>query len=135
MRVNNFKLSTGNVRTTFTGLSDNLNLVTEARKTALIMGELRMLYIDVAIYRKTRIPLYRCMKATDNTIFWERLKCDELQLRGFGFTVRRSLMSSFEPQFTVRIMRMCLKSYPERINILSIHSHRLCSTDNAEDVF
>ena len=55
-KVPALKLGTWNVRTMTTGLSDNLQQVSDARKTAVINNELCRLQVDIIALQETRLP-------------------------------------------------------------------------------
>ena len=94
----------------YPGLSDDLQQVDNARKTAIIDRELSMLNIDIAALQETRLPSSGSLKEKDYTFFWQGLEPDEHRLYGVGFAVRNSLLSSVEPPShgTARILSLSL---------------------------
>ncbi|MCK5814302.1 MAG: hypothetical protein KAH03_08585 [Cocleimonas sp.] len=60
-----------------TGLSDNLQEINDARKTAVINDELKRLQVDIASLQETRIAGSCMLKEKDYTFFWQGKGPDE----------------------------------------------------------
>ena len=119
------------------GLSDDLQLINEARKTAIIDLELKRLNIDIAALQETRLPANGSLREKNYTFFWQGLGVNDQRIHGVGFAVRNTLMSSIEPpsQGSSRILKLRLTSAYGPVSILSIYAPTLCSTDEVKNVF
>lgn len=119
------------------GLSDDLQQIDDARKTAIINRELAKRNIDIAALQETRLASSGSLMEKDYTFFWQGLESDERRLYGVGFAVRNSLLSSVEPpsQGTERILSLCLTTSSGPAHILSVYAPTLCSSDEAKDAF
>ena len=71
------KLGTWNVRTTIPGLSEDLQEVCDARKTALINNELRRLRMDIVTLQQTRLSSSGMLSEKDFTFYWHGKSPDE----------------------------------------------------------
>ena len=76
------------------GLSDDLQQVENARKTAVIDRELAKRNIDIAALQETRLASSGSLKEKDYTFFWQGLESDEHRIHGVGIVVRNSILSS-----------------------------------------
>ncbi|PFX15042.1 putative uncharacterized transposon-derived protein F52C9.6 [Stylophora pistillata] len=79
------RLATWNVRTMCPGLSDDLQQIDDARKTAVISRELKRLNIDIAALQETRLPSNGSLKEEDYTFFWQGKAPEEHRVHGVGF--------------------------------------------------
>ena len=59
------------------GLSDNLQQIHDARKTAIIDRELAKRNIDIAALQETRLAASGSLKEKDYTFFWQGLESDQ----------------------------------------------------------
>ena len=66
------------------GLSDDLQQIHDARKTAIIDRELSKLKVDIAALQETRLPASGSLKEKDYTFFWQGLEPEERRLYGVG---------------------------------------------------
>ena len=119
------------------GLSDVLQQIHDARKTAIIDRELSKLKVDIAALQETRLPASGSLKEKDYTFFWQGLEPEERRLYGVGFAVRNTLLSSMEPpsQGTARILSLRLSTPSGPANIFSVYAPTLCATAEAKDAF
>ena len=119
------------------GLSDDLQQISDARKTAIIDRELKRLNIDIAALQETRLPGCGSLKERDYTFFWQGQEQQEHRLYGVGFAVRNSLLSSIEAPSsgTPRVLSLRLTTASGPANILSVYAPTLCSTAEAKDQF
>ena len=131
------RLATWNVRTMCPGLSDDLQQIDDARKTAVISRELKRLNIDIAALQETRLPSNGSLKEEDYTFFWQGKAPEEHRVHGVGFAVRNSLLPSVEPpsEGTARILSLRLTTTSGPVNIMSTYAPTLCSTAEAKDEF
>jgi len=70
------------------GLSDDLQQIDAARKTAIIDAELHRLHIDIAALQETRLAYNRFLTKMHYTFFWQGKQLDDR--REVGFAVRNS---------------------------------------------
>lgn len=91
-------------------LSDDLQQIDNARKTAVISRELKRLNIDIAALQETRLPSNGTLKEEDCTFFWQGKAPVEHRVHGVGFVVSNSLLSSVETpsKGIARILSLCL---------------------------
>ena len=94
------KLATWKVRTTCPSLSDDLQQIKDARKTATIDRELKRLNIDISALQETRLPDSGSLKERDYTFFWQGQEPQEHRLYSVGLAVRNSLLSTVEAPFS-----------------------------------
>ena len=71
------KLGSWNVRTMLTGLSENLQDISDTRKTAVINNELKRLTVDIAAIQETRLADSGMLKEKDFTYYWQGKTSDE----------------------------------------------------------
>lgn len=64
------KLGCWNVRTMLKGLSEDLQDVSDSRKTAVINDELRRLHVGIATLQETRLADSGTLREKDYTFFW-----------------------------------------------------------------
>ena len=65
------RIASWNVRTMRSGLTDDLQFIDDARKTAVIDRELHRLNVDIAALQETRLPESRSLKEEHYTFFWQ----------------------------------------------------------------
>ena len=120
-----------------TGLSENLQNISDLRKTAVINDELKRLQVDIATLQETRLADSGSLQEKDYTFFWQGQEPHEHRLYGVGFAVRNSLLSSIEAPSsgTARILSLRLTTSSGPANILSAYAPTLCSTAEAKDMF
>jgi len=74
-----------------TGLSEDLQDVSDSRKTAVINDVIKRLHVDIATLQETRLAGSRSLKEKDYTFFWQGKTSDEPRQHRVGFAVRNSL--------------------------------------------
>ena len=119
------------------GLSDDLQQIHDARKTAIIDRELSKLKVDIVALQETRLPASGSLKEKDYTFFSQGLEPEERRPYGVGFAVRNTLLSSMElpSQGTARILSLRLSTPSGPANIFSVYAPTLCATAEAKDAF
>ncbi len=80
-----------------TGLLDDLQAISDVRKTSVIIDELARLHIDIASLQETRLPDSGSLKEKNYTFFWQGKSTDGVREYGVGFAVRNSLLAMIEP--------------------------------------
>ena len=112
------------------GLSDDLKQIDDARKTAIINRELKLLDIDIAALQEKRLAADGIIREHDYFFFWQGKEPDEPRTHGAGFTVKNSILSSIEPpsEGTQSIFALRLSSATGLVNILSVYAPTLNSS-------
>ena len=72
------------------GLSQDLQDISDARKTAVINDELKRLNINIATLQETWIANAGTLKERDYTFFWQVKSTDEPREHSIGFAVKNS---------------------------------------------
>ena len=80
-----------NVRTMMPGLSEDLQDVSDSRKTAVINNELKRLDVDIATLQETRLADSGTLKEKDYTFFWQGKSSEQRREHGVGFAVKKQL--------------------------------------------
>ena len=78
-------------------LSEDLQDISDTRKTAVINDELKRLNVDIATLQETRLAGADTLKEKDYAFYWQRKSSVEPREHGVGFTVRNSLLNMVEP--------------------------------------
>lgn len=119
------------------GLTNDLQLIDDARKTAVIDKELARLNIDIACLQETRLADSGSIREANYTFYWQGLPQDSPRQHGVGFAVKNSLTSSIEAPTggSERILSLRLSTTEGYVNILSIYAPTLTSTPEAKDQF
>ena len=131
------RLATWNIRTLCPGISNDPNLINDARKTAVINRELKRLSIDVAALQETRLLSSGSIREEDYTFYWQGKASGEHRMHGVGFAVRNSLLSDCTPPAvgTTRILTMRLDTTSGPVNIVSVYAPTLTSSEEEKDKF
>ena len=121
----------------FPGLSVDLQLMDDSRKTAIINKELARLNIDVACLQESRLADSGLLMERDYTFFWQGPSQDQLRQYGVGFAVRNSLIATTETPSggSSRILALGMKTSVGFVNIKSAYAPTLTSTPEAKDQF
>ena len=78
-------------------LSQDLQDISNTRKTAVINDELKRLNVNIATLQETQLANAGTLKERDYTFFWQGKSSDEPREHGVGFAVENSLLSMVEP--------------------------------------
>ena len=78
------------------GLTPDLHLIDDARKTAVIDRELLRLNVDIAALQETRLADNGTIKEANYTFYWQGKSPDQPRQHGVDFAVRNTLVSSTE---------------------------------------
>lgn len=116
-----------NMRTMTTGLASDLQLISNARKTAVINDELLRLRVDVAALQETRLAGSGTLKEKDYTFFWQGKRAEDHREHGVGFAVRNSLLKTVEPGDggSERLLTLRLQTSDGPVTLVSAYS--VCS--------
>ena len=119
------------------GLSDDLQQIDAARKTAIIDAELHRLDIDIAALQETRLADNGSLTEMHYTFFWQGKKLDDRRELGVGFAVRNSLLSMIEPPTggSERILTLRLSTSSGPVNIVTAYAPTLYSNPDVKDQF
>ena len=131
------RITSWNIRTICPGLSADLQLMDDCRKTAIINKELARLNIDLACLQETQLANSGSLMERDYTFFWQGLSQDEPRQYGVGFAVRNSLISTTETPSggSSRILALRMKTLAGFVNIISTYVPTLTYTQEAKDQF
>ena len=119
------------------GLSDNIQEIDDARKTAVIDTELLRLKVDIAALQETRLAESGTLRENNYTFFWRGKASDEIREHGVGFAVKNTLLNMIEPGEigTERILAMRLHTTDGPVNLISVYAPTLYSPQEAKDEF
>ena len=131
------RLGTWNVRTMTPGLSEDLQQVSDARKTAVINNELSRLKMDIVTLQETRLSSSGSIREKDFTFFWQGKPPEETRQHGVGFAIRNGLLGSVvEPtEGTERLLKIQLHTAAGMVSLISAYAPTLTSSAEAKDKF
>ena len=117
-----------------TGISENLQDVSDSRKTALINNELLRLNVDIATLQETRLADSRALKEKDYTFYWQGKGSDEHREYGVGFAVRNSLLSMIEPgsNGSERLLTLRLNTTAGPLTLVSVYAPTMSATSDTK---
>lgn len=72
-------------------LSEDLQEIDDARKTAVINTELCRLQLDIVALQETRLSASGTLREEDYTFFWQGKAPEEKREHGVGFAIKNSL--------------------------------------------
>ena len=130
MKFPALRLASWNVRTMRPGLTEDLQTVDDARKTAVIDCELHRLNIDIAALQETRLPDSGSLKEERYTFFWQGKSAEEIREHGVGFAVRNTLLCTINPPTdgTERILSLQLSTAQGPVNLVCTYAPTLHSS-------
>ena len=119
------------------GLTDDLQVMDDARKTVVTDRELRRLNIDIAALQETRLPETGSLKEEHYTFFWQGKGTEEVREHGVGFAVRHTLLRMIEPPTdgTERIFTLRLSSMQGPVNLVCVYAPTLQASAEVKDQF
>ncbi|XP_076059404.1 uncharacterized protein LOC143036032 [Oratosquilla oratoria] len=119
------------------GLSEDLQGISDARKTAVISSELLRPQVDIAALQETRIADSGTLKEKEFTFFWHGKSAEDRSEHGVGFAVRNTLLSMVEPgdKGSERLMTLRLHTSEGPVTLVSAYAPTLTSTAEAKDEF
>ena len=115
------------------GLSTDLQLMDDSRKTAIINKELAQLNIDVACLQETQLADGGSLMERDYTFLWQGLSQDKPRQYGIGFAVRNSQKPP--PEGPREFLPFARVLSPRFVNIISAYTPTLTSTRETKDQF
>ena len=119
------------------GLSSNLQLISDSRKTAIIDSELERLNVDIAVLQETRLAGFGSLQEKNYTIFWRGKGEDERRIHGVGFAVKTSLLPMIQPPTggTERLLSVRVNTRTGPVNIIACYAPTLDSNPDEKDAF
>ena len=90
------KFGSWNIRTMTPGLTSDLMMVTDMRKTAMIKNKLERLQLDVVALQETRLAESGTLGERSYTFFWQGKSEKEMREHGVGFAIRNELLDAVE---------------------------------------
>ena len=120
-----------------TGLSDNIQEIEDARKTAVIDTELLRLNIDIAALQETRLAESGTLREKNFTFIWQGKGEQETREHGVGYAIRNTLLKMTEPvrDGTERILSLRLHTTEGTVNLISVYSPTLYAPQEVKDDF
>eukprot|EP00064_Thunnus_orientalis_P001092 superscaffoldBa00000068_g1093 len=130
-------ISSWNVRTMDTGLSDSLNHINDSHKTAIINRELNRLSVDIAALRETQLADHSYLKEQNYKFFGQSNSVDKTREYGVGFALKNTLLSTAEPLTggSECIFAIYIFTSSGPANLLSIYALTLCSPLESKEKF
>jgi hypothetical protein len=119
------------------GLSDDLQQINDARKTAIIDCEIAKRNIDIAALQETRFTASGSLKEKEYIFFWQGIGPDEHCIHEVSITVHNSIPSSEQlpSQGTEHIASLLLKTSSGPTHIFSANAPTFRSSPEVKDVF
>lgn len=120
-----------------TGLSEDLQDVSDSRKTAIINDELRRLNVDIATLQETRLADSGRLKEKDYTFFWQGKSPNVPRQHGVGFAVKNNLLNMVKPgnSGSERLLTLCLNTTAGPVTLVSVYAPTLSATPEIKDEF
>ena len=119
------------------GLSEDLQELDDARKTAVINNELYRLQLDIVALQETRLPDSGSLREKDYTFFWQGKTPEEKREHGVGFAIKNSLLGCIVPpsEGSERILKLQLQTSAGPVSLVSAYAPTLHSLPEAKDKF
>ena len=119
------------------GLVDDLQNITDKRKTAIIDAELYRLGIDICALQETRLADSGSIREKDYTFFWQGKDPQDRREHGVGFAVRTSLEPMMEPPTagSARLLSLRLNTNSGSVNFVAAYAPTLSSSHETKDHF
>ena len=120
-----------------TGISENLQDVSDSRKTAVINNELMRLNVDIATLQETLLADSGALKEKDYTFDWQGNGSGEHREYGVGFAVRNSLLSMIEPgsNGSERLLTLRLNTTAGPVTLVSVYAPTMSAASDTKDEF
>ena len=120
-----------------TGISENIQDVSDSRKTGVINNELMRLDVDIASLQETRLANSGVLKEKDYTFYWQRKGSGERREYGVGFAARNSLLNMIEPgsNGSERLLTLRLNTTAGPVTLVSVYAPTMSATSDIKDEF
>ena len=131
------KLGCWNVWTMMPSLSQDLQNISDGRKTAVINDKLKRLNVNIATLQETWLANAGTLKERDYKFFWQGKSSNEPREHGIGFAVKNSLLSMVEPGSggSEQLLNLCLNTTEGSVTLISVYTPTLSATPDAKDEF
>lgn len=118
------------------GLYD-LQVIRDARKTAVINDELLRLQVDIAALQEAHLADSGTLKEKDYTFFWQGKSAEDHGEHGVGFAIRNTLLKMVEPgdRESEHLVTLHLHTSVGLVTLVSVYPPTLTSTAEAMDEF
>ena len=112
-----------------TGLSTDLQTISDVWKTAIINNELLHLQIDIAALQETQLPESRCLRESDYTFFWQGKKKEDVCKHRVGFAVRNMLLNKVKLESLAKdhLLSLQLSTTDGPVKLLCVYAPTLMS--------
>ncbi|XP_069161787.1 craniofacial development protein 2-like [Procambarus clarkii] len=119
------------------GLSENLQEVNDARKTAVINNELFRLQMDIVALQETRLPATGSIRKKEFTFFWQGKPPKEVREHGVYFAIRNRLLGSIVPptEGSAGIIKLQLHTAAGMASLINAYAPTMTSSTEAKDEF
>ena len=107
-----------------TGLSTDLQTISDVWKTANINSELLCLQIGIDALQETQLAESGCLRESDYTFFWQEKKKEDVYKHGIGFAVRNMLLSKVQlgSSATEQLLSLQPNTTDGPVNLLSVYA-------------
>ena len=115
-----------------------VEIISDVRKTAIIINELLRLHIDIAALQEpTRLADTGCLRESDYTFFWHGKKEDQVREYGVAFAVRNTLLDKMQlgSTGTERLLTLRLNTSVGPVNLLCVYAPTLSAPADINDDF
>lgn len=114
-KTQTLRIASWNVRTICPGLTDDLQAIQDAHKTAVIDRKLYRLNIDIAALQESRLSANGPLKEENYIFIWQGKRTKKTSERRVGFAIRKTLLRMIEPKTdgTERIVTLRLLTVEE----------------------
>ena len=119
------------------GLTQDLQDISDTRKTAVINNELKRLNVDIAALQETRLADSGTLKEKEYTFFWQGKSSEEHRQHGVGFAVKNTVLNKVEPgsKGTERLLTLRLNTTEGPVTLISAYAPTLSASSEAKDEF
>ena len=119
------------------GLSNDIQQIDDARKTAIIDKELSRLGVDIACLQETRLADSGTLQEDSYSFFWQGKLPEKPRQHGVGFAVKNTLVTSIESPTAdrERILNLRLSTSTGPATIDSVYAPTLCASSVDKDHF
>ena len=120
-----------------TGLTTDLQTISDVWKTAIINNELLCLQRDIAALQETQLAESGCLRESDYTFFWQGKKKEDVCKHSVGFAVRNMLLNKVQlgSSATEHLLSLQLNNTDGPVNLLCVYAPSLMAPDDIKDDF
>ncbi|XP_076041841.1 uncharacterized protein LOC143025721 [Oratosquilla oratoria] len=114
------------------GLSEDLQGISDARKTAVISSELLRLQVDITALQETRLADSGTLDEWELIFFWHGKSAEDRREHAVGFAVRNTFLSMVEPRNKGSEYQMTLRLHNSKGPVTLINAYAPTLTSTAE---